>query len=574
MKFCQLALTICTVCLLSLELLSPALARDLGQIQSDISRKQSELAALKTNLASAQADLNQKKSAENNAQDELSKLSAELAAIEAQLKFNQLQLTTLAEEKKLKTLEREENNRLQDLQVVNSYHSWKTGGQRNSFFGGADFVKSAVYNEALTTKSHGGILGIAQALEDIEAGYEKYVSASEKLQADMEELATKKQAAEARLAELKQQVNLASNDVGKLRTQSSAVQSQISQLHKEQQEILDAEKQIVNNNNSAGSNGGSKPLEPGNYYFNGTGRDAYQGHGVGMSQYGILGAALQGWDYKRIAAFYFPGATVGKVANLPGSINVSNAGTISTEDYVAGGGEIPDRSCEDLGIAFSAANFWGCWPREAIKAHTVVYRTYGARRSSFVYGDARGQVYKGGQAKRWAADVTASEVVTYNGALADVYYSSDNNQGFGNANNDTVWSNYSGDGTNIPYLRSVNDNSFAYKSNWTQWSWRTNSYSIGQIDAMLAWASVAPQVSTGARSHLAGVKSSIGSLTSISFERDPSNRVKKVVLTGDKGSRKIAGWLFKSVWNIWVGTVKPSGQTDYIYSLTFYLQKA
>jgi SpoIID/LytB domain protein len=216
---------------------------------------------------------------------------------------------------------------------------------------------------------------------------------------------------------------------------------------------------------------------------------------------------------------------------------------------------------------------WACWPREAIKAQAVVFRTYGARRAGFVYKDTRGQVYKGGDKKKWAADATKGETANYNGGLADTYYSADNNQGYGNANNDTVWSNYAGDGTNIPYLRSVNDNSFAFKTQWTNWKWRTNSYSNTELDGMLKWVSTNGAVSSGARSYMATVKNDIGTLQSISFERDPSQRVKKVVLKGNKGTRKIAGWFYKSLWNIWVGTAKPSGQTDYIYSLTYFLKQ-
>ena len=57
-----------------------------------------------------------------------------------------------------------------------------------------------------------------------------------------------------------------------------------------------------------------------------------------MSQFGMLGAALKGWDYEKIVEFYYPGATVGTYTTQP-NITVDGYGSMSTEDYVAGAGE-------------------------------------------------------------------------------------------------------------------------------------------------------------------------------------------------------------------------------------------
>src|SRR5918994_1039201 len=40
-------------------------------------------------------------------------------------------------------------------------------------------------------------------------------------------------------------------------------------------------------------------------------RGAGFGHGVGMSQYGAMGYASHGWDYKRILAHYYTGTALG-----------------------------------------------------------------------------------------------------------------------------------------------------------------------------------------------------------------------------------------------------------------------
>ena len=46
-------------------------------------------------------------------------------------------------------------------------------------------------------------------------------------------------------------------------------------------------------------------------------RGAGYGHGVGMSQYGTLGFARHGWDYRRILGYYYKGTAIGKLTTSP-----------------------------------------------------------------------------------------------------------------------------------------------------------------------------------------------------------------------------------------------------------------
>ena len=46
-------------------------------------------------------------------------------------------------------------------------------------------------------------------------------------------------------------------------------------------------------------------------------RGAGYGHGVGMSQYGTLGFAQHGWDYRRILGYYYKGTAIGKLTTGP-----------------------------------------------------------------------------------------------------------------------------------------------------------------------------------------------------------------------------------------------------------------
>jgi hypothetical protein len=66
------------------------------------------------------------------------------------------------------------------------------------------------------------------------------------------------------------------------------------------------------------------------------------------------------------------------------------------------------------------------------------------------------------------------------------------------------------------------------------------------------------------------IKNKVGKLASVTTIKDGSGRVKKVVLKGTNGqSATMSGWFFRDVYNLWVKNVRPSGQEDYIQSLTF-----
>jgi stage II sporulation protein D len=69
-------------------------------------------------------------------------------------------------------------------------------------------------------------------------------------------------------------------------------------------------------------------------------RGAGFGHGVGMSQYGAMGYASHGWDYKRILAHYYTGTALG-VLNEPRDVRVllqSTSGSASFSGASRAGG--------------------------------------------------------------------------------------------------------------------------------------------------------------------------------------------------------------------------------------------
>src|SRR5690606_28312215 len=217
------------------------------------------------------------------------------------------------------------------------------------------------------------------------------------------------------------------------------------------------------------------------------------------------------------------------------------------------------------------------WHIEARKAQMIAARTYAARYTN--NGNPNNPIclttycqvsyFKNGDTSELAvAQATSGLVITHNGQLIEALYSADNNQGNGTADSDTRFQNLDGSGTQTPYLRSVNDNQFANSSRlyWNYycqsspcglWKWKTRNYTWNDINNFL---------------HASGIgymANEIGGVASISFERDPSLRVKKVWLNGNNGQKRVlGGWWFKYYWNIWVDNI---GTYDYIYSQTYYL---
>jgi len=88
---------------------------------------------------------------------------------------------------------------------------------------------------------------------------------------------------------------------------------------------------------------------------------------------------------------------------------------------------------------------------------------------------------------------------------------------------------------------------------------------MNEITEFFRWASINYNTG-GANSFLQSLINQVGQVQSLEFIRDPSNRVKQVKVNGSNGSKVIAGWLFKAVWNDWAW----NNSKDYIYSLTFF----
>ncbi len=558
-----------------------AFARTLDDIQNDIDQMEGELDSITQELDAAQSSLNSSQSKKNSAHGKLQELEAEIQLIADQLEYNKIKIDVLEKSRKLKELEKEEREEKQDVQITAAYLSWKSAEDdlASVMFNSENPVRTATYYNLITGNEQKSIETLAVELNEIEQQYTDFKQESDTLTNDITRLTEEREAKLAEIEAINATIAAESSRLAAAQSQVNQAQAQIDQLYDEQKALQEYEAWLLGQN----GNGGTQPIVSGEYYFTGRGRDVVQGHGIGLSQNGALGAALAGWTAQQIIQFYYPGATVATYTART-VIPVQGHGDMDINTYAAGLGEVPSYGCENLGVNFGDLGYWGCWPDEAVKAQVIAARSYALTYTaggSAICTTAACQVYQGGEAKRWAADETSYQAAVIGGQPIKAYYSAQNNQGAGTANNDTVWANREGNGTPISYLRSANDNGFYYPASYSGcgggdcavWGYRTNSYTIAQIQSMLEWSITSPSTSItqGDRDFISGIMSNIGSITSITFERDPSQRVNKVVVTGPGGSRKMGGWFFKSLWNIWVSYVKPSGEEDYIYSLTFFM---
>lgn len=545
--------------------------------EEKLAQTESEIARLNSEIAGYSSDV-------NIAQASIPELENQIKKIEALIEVNKLEIEQTQRKKELTKLKKEETELLRRESVKSSYFDWRIDVAEIStlFVSEFDNKMSEFFSTAVVNKTSKDIIELAQTIDNLESDIQKYNKENEDLKKQNSDLEYKKNEVMARIAYLNSIIAGNNSSIGNLQSEVKTLQSNISFLSEQQRVAEERERQLLENDDGGESGpGNSFDTSDGTVPFAifGRGRDLYQGHGVGLSQWGAHGFALNGFDYNYILRFYYTGVDLS--GGYEGAtVNVDGYGAINIEDYVAGQEEIAGRACgsaeqalarPDKYVVDNPNSMWDCWPEEAIKAFAITYRTYGYFYRGFLYRDGRSQVYNGTGYTRWAADETRGIVITYGGAPIEALYSSDNNQGFGTANNDTRFQSYSGAGTPYPYLRSVNDNSMATRTAYTDFTYRTGNYDISHINSMIDFGVSRPDIVGGLSGYLAGLKNTIGNqAASFIVERDPSNRADRVKFMGYNGSTAyLGGYWFKYLWNEWSYAI---GANDYLYSQTYFFQ--
>lgn len=557
-------------------------AQSSEEIGEQIKQKQSELETTNSELAEIRARLEETEQTIQNTQSGIPLLEAELANLEAQIDYNRISLIQLQQELELNLLEKEIKEQRRDGILEESYQKWKINRSPFSTFTGEDAnkYKMDIYTSYILGGESDSVKDLNEVIKDLNSEVSNY-------QAIVTALEEENLALESRRNNLEYQLTILRNTFGEgqiaienlLETRQN-LETTISALRVEQQAAAAKEQEILRQQqNFAPRRLGEYNGEPGDFYFSGYGRDLYQGHGVGFSQWGAYGGGYAGMSAEELLAFYYPGTSIGQAS---GNITIMDLGlTLEVEDYLKHLGEVPHRACGSQEQVNSNPNkyaldnpnsAWDCWPEETIKAQIIAARSYALYHGS-VFSDARSQVYNPAFDLRWAVEETRGQTLFYNGQIIEALYSADNNQGQGTANSDTVFQNFEGEGSPRAYLVAVNDSPFAYRTSWGQWTYATLDYKYEDLESMLKFIAIDPSSGYGEtiRQIILGYSNDLGSIVNIEFERDPSMRVKKVWLVGSTGERRpIGGWWFKNMWNIWASNV---GTEDYIYSLSFYMTK-
>lgn len=167
----------------------------------------------------------------------------------------------------------------------------------------------------------------------------------------------------------------------------------------------------------------------------------------------------------------YRGALEVRPSSVPGRLNAINA--VEIEDYLKG--VVPKESPAS-------------WPLEALKAQAVAARSYAiatpVKGNGFdQYDDTRSQLYAGVSAEaartNQAVDATRSQVVLYNGKVAQTFFFSTS----GGHTENNEHSSLGFGGTPIPYLRGVPD-PYEAEAGAPYYRWR-RKFSLGRMNSLL-----------------------------------------------------------------------------------------
>lgn len=571
-------------------------AQTSADLQKEIDEQRKNLEATKNDITNLEGQIANSKNALENAEDGLPKLQAQLESTQKELELNVKQLELLKQENALKESIKKQLLVEQQGALQSAYKQWRI--KQDNFATAANLDDPRMNNMGtfLSSKVLGysdeGIQEVGSQIEELN----NQISASESVVGSLEnqkkELEVKKKEIEDAIAYYNSVIFYSSNSITSLQENVSRIENAISTLTQEQRDALLEEARLAQQNGGGGQSvAGCGIFDDNNVdnivYICGLGNDFQQGHQVGMSQWGAHGMGLNGFNAEQILTTYYTGVNIsGGYENT--TVNIDGYGSRNIEDYVAGQGEVPPKACgtsqqvasnPSKYIVDNPNSIWDCWPEEAIKAQAIAFRTYGVYHKNFMFNDARSQVYNGSQNSRWAAEETKGRILTFNGQIIEALYSADNNQGFGTADNDTMFQSYNGNGTAYPYLRAVNDTAWAtpmpgqYNRNW---GYKTNNYSMDDINTMLDYVANNSWRFGGFSNYVQGMKSQLnGKAVTITFERDPSLRVRKVWFKTANGTQAVmGGYWFTYMWNLYTndkGIRNSNGSVDWLWSQTFFI---
>lgn len=237
---------------------------------------------------------------------------------------------------------------------------------------------------------------------------------------DLEEKKKNLENEKSRLAIIKKETDIQaqflSKEISGAKSYQKTLSSQIAQLSSRQQQLLAQKLAGLNLPTSLGAGPlfctDDRKLDPG---FSPAFAFFTYGipHRVGMNQYGALGRAKAGQNYKDILNAYYQGISFEtKDPNM--KIKVEGHGEKNLDEYLLGIYEMPES-----------------WPLEALKAQVVAARSYALSYTNNGQNEIcttqACQVYKGGnKGGNWekAVNETKGEVIVHQGQVVKAWYAS------------------------------------------------------------------------------------------------------------------------------------------------------
>jgi len=560
-----------------------ASAKTVEEIIREIEQKEKEMQDKQKALDAAKKEASSLTAQSGTLEDQLAQTTTDLQTSQTDLAETKVQIDELlADIAELEVYIEDQKNNLR-MSGTNLYQMSQMSDVERMFSsdGLGEYVMATSLRERVVDQSRTKIEELVVQVELVASAKAMAETQKATLEQQIADLTTRQADLNKQLEQVKAQIAANSKQTSGLRGEISQLNSAIGLLEAEQKRILEEEARKLGE-----GNGQVQPLVPGQYYFRVRGRDLYDGHGVGMSQYGAYGMARNGYTYDQILKFYYTGVAIndyalndkisikycantskypkaavtvtpGSTCKYPdGSTAAVQHKRIGFNDYLGGLGEVPES-----------------WPLEVRKAQLVAARTYAVKYTSNgstgkeICITAACQVSyprNGGTDEDFMdngdydiAVATANKAITYNGSMITaVYHASARGH---TENNNYVFTDKYGKGTPYAYLRGVDDSANAYKNQYYDLITRTDGYSLEELSAICA----------------ANSYTNVGQLSSIQIARGASNRAWKVTVNGSAGSKTVAGWYFKAeVFNDWVYDHKPANQRNYIYSTEFYLLQA
>lgn len=370
---------------------------------------------------------------------------------------------------------------------------------------------------------------------------------------------------------LSQQNNL-SGELSELKEEQEEVEDKLDDINSSIKKLSDKQQAIIREKAGDGVSGSIGDYEPPSYKlpepsfkpaFALMSYGAFT-HYNGMSQYGALGRAKDGQDYKEILKFYYKVNTK-KVDNFPSTISVKGVGTLDYQYYLYGIAEMPSD-----------------WPVEALKAQAIAARTYAYRASKpiciteacQVYNSSKASAIKSGKYPNWKKAVDETK-----GIILDNPKNSQYSSTTGGYSNDSGWDLDGGAWPGTAYEK-VAGSPWFYKAWYTQ-GYSTTSSTCGRsspwltekemADILNAWVvwrkgsssdkdNISPAVNNcfggnpysldKMKDRAEDLGESYSSVSDVDVEIGNNGRTSKVTFTTNRGKISIEGDVFKTVANL------------------------